>query len=158
MGVMAMTMQIPKRLAWTHEGVSDRLREAMQTLARMPATGCFPAGSRSSLPDPIQRMADWMPQPGSPTFREEYAHVLERVADERHRFRGVPTAATIERMEEALSWQWLVHPRREWQALAGWAAGARTGHVARRLGVAKMTVLRWRKSALEQIVWGLNGG
>lgn len=151
---MAVTM--PRRFAWTHELVAERLREAMATLKAMPATGCFPAGARSTMPDPVQRLADWMPQPGSASFDQDYAHVLQRVADERHRTRGAPTAAAIERMEEALGWQWLVSPRRYWQALAGWASGARTGAVAKRLDVTVWTARRWRQDALDQIVWGLN--
>lgn len=159
MGIMAeLTTKMPRRFAWTHALVADRLREAMATLKAIPAAGCFPGSTRSALPDPVQRLADWMPQPGSPTFQQDYAHVLERVADERHRIRGVPTAAAIERMEEALGWQWLVSPRRHWQALAGWAAGAKTGAVARRLGVSVWTCRRWREEALDRIVWELNGG
>lgn len=153
-----MAVPMPRRIAWTHAVVSERLREAMATLRAIPATGCFPAGARSSMPDPIQKLSDWMPQPGSPTFSQDYAHVLQRVADERHRIRGVPTAAAIERMEEALGWQWYVSPRRYWQALAGWASGARTGVVARRLNVTTWTCRRWRQDALDQIVWGLNAG
>ena len=156
MGIMTQ-IAMPRRFVWTHAIVAERLREAMATLKAMPATGCFPAGAQSSMPDPVQRLADWMPQPGSPTFQQDYAHVLQRVADERHRNRGAPTAAAIERMEEALGWQWLVGHRRHWQCLAAWASNGRTSEVARRFDVTRMTVHRWRKGALDEIVWGLNG-
>lgn len=156
MGIMTQ-IAMPRRFVWTHAIVAERLREAMATLKAMPATGCFPAGAQSSMPDPVQRLADWMPQPGSPTFQQDYAHVLQRVADERHRNRGAPTAAAIERMEEALGWQWLVGQPRHWRCLVAWALGERSGPVARRYGITNQSVRDWRRRALDEIVWALNG-
>jgi hypothetical protein len=151
-----MSLSLPRRLAWTHATVSERIQEAMATLKAMPATNCFPAGARSTMPQPVQRMSDWMPEFGSPTFDQDYRHLLERVADERNSTRSVPTAAGIARMEEALAWQWLVGEPKHWRCLAAWAAGGRTGPVARRYGVSNQAVRDWRRLALNQIVWALN--
>lgn len=154
---MNIQTPMPSRLAWTHTTVIDRLREAMETLRAMPLTGCFPAGAQSAMPEPVQRVTDWFPQPGSPTFDADWRHMVERVADERHRFRGAPTAAAITRMEEAIRWRRHVPDLRYWRSLWAWLANARTSRVARRYGVRPITVRRWRQEALDQIVAGLNG-
>lgn len=154
----ALLKPMPYAPGWNHVRVIERLTDALQTLARMSARGCFPAGARSSMPDPVQRLADWMPQPGSPTFAEDYAHVLERVADERHRNRSVPTAAAISAMEEALGWQWLVSSRKHFQCLAAVCLGAKTMELAKRYNVTQQTIREWRQRALDQIVSGLESG
>jgi len=144
--------------AWTAGAVEERLREALRCLARLPSQGCFPDRLRSTWPQTIQRPADWLPAPGSATFRQDFEHLQERIADERHRERSVPTAAAITRMEEALGWQHLVEPRRHFQALVAHCLGERAGVTARRLNCGRETLRRWRQAALAQIVRKLNAG
>lgn len=139
---------------WTREAVIERLREALRTLSLLPVDR--PAGSRSCMPQVVQRPEDWFPQPGSPTFKQEWRYVLERIEEERHRFRAVPTAASIDRMEEALSWQSYVSPRDKWRALAGYAMGARGSQIAFKLHTSKRTALRWKDEAADMIVRELN--
>jgi hypothetical protein len=141
---------------WTAAAVEERLREALRCLARLPVLGCFPSRPRSAWPESIQRPADWLPELGSATFKQDYEHLQARVAEERHRQRSVPTAAAITRMEEALAWQHLVEPRRHFQALAAHCLGERPGITAPRLNTSRDTLRRWRQRALAQIVLKLN--
>lgn len=142
--------------AWTAAAVEERLREALRCLAYLPSKGCFPAQPQSTWPQTIQRPADWLPDLGSASFKQDLEHLQARIADERHRVRSVPTAAAITRMEEALAWQHLVEPRRHFQALAAHCLGERAGLTARRLNASRETVRRWRLSALGQIATKLN--
>lgn len=143
---------------WTQEAVEDRLREALHTLSIMPSEGCFPAGHKPAWPSVLQRPEDWLPAPGSPTFKQDWEHVKARVAEERNRVRLVPTAAAITRMEEALGWQHLVSPRRHFQALAAWILGEGVGETARRFRTSRISIWRWRRDALRKIVEELNNG
>ena len=142
--------------AWTAPAVEERLREALRCLALLPSKGCFPDSLRSTWPQTVQRPGDWLPALGSATFKQDFEHLQQRIADERHRALSVPTAATISRMEEALSWQHLVEPRRYFQALVAHCLGERPGITAKRLNSGRETIRRWRHSALAQIATKLN--
>jgi len=41
-------------MLWSPEYTESRIREAVATLARIPATGCFPDTGKAAWPDPIQ--------------------------------------------------------------------------------------------------------
>jgi len=41
-------------MLWNPEYTESRIREAVATLARIPATGCFPDTGKAAWPDPIQ--------------------------------------------------------------------------------------------------------
>lgn len=41
-------------MLWNPEYTEHRIREAVATLARIPATGCFPADNRAAWPEPMQ--------------------------------------------------------------------------------------------------------
>jgi hypothetical protein len=142
--------------AWTAAAVEERLREALRCLAYLPSKGCFPDRAQSGWPDTIQRPGDWLPVLGAESFKQDYEHLKERIAEERHRVRAVPTAAAITRMEEALAWQHLVEPRRHFQALAAHCQGERPSITARRLNIGRETLRRWRHGALAQIATKLN--
>ena len=168
MGVMTATGPLHRDVAlaqlssgervayWTAESVESRLREALDTLSKLPRLGCFPGGIKSTMPNPVQRPDDWWPQPGSPTFKQEWDHVRKRIDDERNSVRSVPTAALVTRMDEALAWQHLVEPRRYFQALAAHCLGEGATKTARRLRVSRETVRLWRRRALGQIAGSLN--
>ena len=157
MSAVSATLPDGRRVeAWTAAAVEERLREALRCLAYLPSKGCFPDQPQSAWPTTIQRPGDWLPALGSESFKQDYEHLQERVADERHRVRAVPTAAAITRMEEALAWQHLVEPRRYFQALAAHCLGERPVVTARRLNIGRETLRRWRHGALAQIATKLN--
>ena len=47
-------------MLWNSEYTEHRIREAVSTLARMPATGCFPASDKAAWPDPVQEDYWWI--------------------------------------------------------------------------------------------------
>lgn len=142
----------------SHAWVEERLSEALRTLSMLPAAGCFPQGHRSTMPEPVQSIRDWLPKPGEENFVQKWKAAMEHLAKQKHQTRFVPDAAAIERMEEALAWQHYVMPRRFFQVLTAKLLGEREERTARRFGVARMTLWRWREDALRQIVQGLNKG
>mgnify|MGYP000146055554 CR=1 FL=1 len=143
--------------AWTADLVEERLAEALRTLSLLPATGCFPQGHKSTMPEPVQRMRDWLPQPGEENFVLKWKAAMAHLAAQKNRTRVLPDTASITRMEEALAWQHFVVPRSHFQVLTAKLLHEPEGRTARRFRISRMTLWRWRESAVRQIVAELNG-
>lgn len=84
-------------LAWTREQVIARLEDAGRTIIAMPASGVWPGGMRSTMPDVLQSIWD--------SYGTEPAALRP----------GTPSARAITKMQE--TWHWLamiddVLPRR----------------------------------------------
>lgn len=84
-------------LAWTREQVIARLEDAGRTIIAMPASGVWPAGMRSTMPEVLQNIWD--------SYGTEPAALRP----------GTPSARAITKMQE--TWDWLamvddVLPRR----------------------------------------------
>lgn len=147
-------LAIPPR-TWTPELVEERLADALRALRDLPALGCFPAGYRSTMPSPLQRWSDWI-EVGSETFQQDLDHLHQQLAEEGERKRPRPSAERIGAMEEALGWQRFVEPREHFVAVAAKLLGEAEKATAKRFHVTRMTLWRWRESAVQQIVERLN--
>jgi predicted DNA-binding protein (UPF0251 family) len=122
---------------WTSLGIADRLREAAETLWRLPA---HHPGRRigSSWPDIVRSFKD-----------------LRGFSDSAPT-RMVPSPAAIDRMDEVLL-DWL--PRLEGdevKILWSWMVRIPGEHAARKLGISRSTLNRRRMGALRKLAVLLN--
>ena len=133
---------------WRAADVSQRLCEAIETLARlpMPRNG-VPAGFRSSWPQ--------IPQ-------TEDGYISAR--EQEQALRSLPTAAAITRMEQCLpDWLLLIEDIMERKALYLRCTYSRsrngllsTRTVSRIIGISHQTVKNWEEKNLEKIAFELN--
>jgi hypothetical protein len=126
---------------WTALLVADRLREAAETLARLPLN--HPGRQMSSSWPDIVR-----------SFKE-----LKRYTDP-GRPRIAPSAAAIDRMDEVIL-RWL--PRltgegagEDVRLLWSWMGKIPAEHLARKLGISRSTLNRRRGAALKKLAVLLN--
>lgn len=143
---------------WTVAAVEDRLREALRTLSKLPLTEAdYPAQLKSNWQATVQRLEDWLPQPGEENFQQKWKAAREMLDEIKNRPpRFVASTEEVTRMEEALAWQHFVSQRRYWQALAAHCMGASLRAVAKRLSTSHETANAWRRKAASEIVMQLN--
>lgn len=127
---------MPKITRDIHESLKAIIREAVRTEHNLPATGCYPAGYRSTMPEYVREVA------------ESYGYDSAKIG------RITPTAAQIDRMlmvQQAISSRELT-PRD--RALL-WAVAARTpwGKIAGRLGMDRTTL--WRQHDRALVTFGI---
>ena len=122
---------------WTAIMIADRLREAAETLARLPA---HHPGRRmtSSWPEVVRSFKD-----------------LKKFTDSGPP-RVLPSAQAIDRMDEVIL-RWLPKlPGDEVKLLWGWMAKIPTEAVARAFGISRSTLARRRAAALKKLAFLLN--
>lgn len=169
----------------TASQVEARLYEMGSVLRRLYVRGCWPAGYRSIMPEPIrtkeEKFAALVEQ--FDIARRELREINAELEDSNGTLRTVgptqervanlaygverpappmPTPEEITRMDEAMTWVGcLVHPMGKvmfGRRRVFWlkSAGMRTGKIADRLGVNRETVRRWWEDACEQIAYHLS--
>lgn len=169
----------------TPDEVRARLLEMGSTLRRIYVPGLWPAGFKSTLPDPIhtreERFAALVDQfaMAQAEIKELRAELegpdgrlslvrapQERVANAAYGLDRprpeTPSSAEISRMDEAMQWPGLIVHRLP-KVMYGkrrviWykSLGLRTGRVARHLGVTRETVRRWWDDGCAEIAQGLS--
>lgn len=124
---------------WTQEEIVQRLREAGDTVRRLPKPR-GPAGYGSGWPDVVR------------DAREAYGYTEGRLKP------APPTPRAIDRTEEVFTWfRFLDGQRDEMRAL--WIAagcGVSFAHTARILGIHRKTCRMWVWASARRIVAGLN--
>lgn len=107
----------------TPDEVADRLLEMGQTLRRLYVRGCWPAGYRSIMPEPIrtqdelfgavrQRIGELEEQYRTLGLRISQERLIREAYDAEKPYPDPPTAAEITKMDEAIQWiGHIVHPR-----------------------------------------------
>jgi hypothetical protein len=127
----------------TPEAVAARMEEAAEILQRMPTDR--PAGCRCSMPTPVREVRDvW-------TNARESGRFEDMVASP-----SVPSAAAIDRMDEAMGWLRLL-PGEDAKLVWARACGAPWKVLVHRLGASRMTLWRRWVAAIIDISLKLNG-
>lgn len=124
---------------WTHEEVQMRIREAGDTVRRLPKPR-GPNGYGSGWPDVVR------------DAREAYGYTEGRIRP------PAPSPRAIDRMEEVFTWfQFLADKPEETRAM--WISvgcGVKHAHTARILGVHRKTIRLRVWAAVSRVVLGLN--
>lgn len=129
---------------WTAEAVMERLKDAAETLRKLPNGG----GRSSSWPEVVRSFWEvWN------SLDEEGRKQLEK---ERSEARSRPSGEKIDDMDEALTWLLWLDPRQR-RVLWASATGVGAGKLARQMRVNRETIRRWKRQGLHQIVGRLNG-
>jgi len=131
--------------AWTREKIEDRIAEAVDTLARLPAER--PAGYKSCMPAIVRSKWESFGFDGDPWG----------LCDERTKKYGPPSSEAIDRTMETITWlKWLSWKDRE--VIIRRAGGERWFSIEGRFKKTRVTLDIWRKRGLDLIVQTLNTG
>ena len=129
---------------WTREKIEDRIKEAVDTLARLPTER--PAGYKSCMPAIVRSKWESFGFDGDPWGMYRQADIKSL---------GPPSSAAIDRAMETITWlKWLTWKDRE--VVIRRAGGERWWAIEGRFKKTRATLDTWRKRGLDLIVHRLN--
>ena len=139
-------------MIWNTDMVYDRVHEAFQTFARLPAD--MPAGYSGSMPEHLQEAREVFAIAVDEGGYRPMTSVQERG--------GPPTGEMIDRADEVIDWCFdanLQPGSASWICLWGACAGHGSGpKICKRLNISPSTRKRYRRKALATLAEYLNSG
>lgn len=141
----------------TPDEIEERLREAGACLIMMPMPKFGrPAGYRSGMPEPLRDYTDLL---AAIVGSESPEQAAQEIAEAKNRVRLQPSAAEIERMDEAINWLWLVKGkyRRMLVSARMLYDPIRERHIiswrrlSREMGLHRDTLMAYHADAIEEI-------
>jgi hypothetical protein len=133
-------------MSWTFDTITDRIEEAVDTMARLPTEG--PAGYGSCMPDVVRSRFESYNQDGDPWGLYK---------NRRKPNMGPPASEAIDRATEVFEWlQWCARKDRE--VILRRASGERWYLIEGRFKRKRCTLDTWRKRGIQLIIDRLNDG